>query len=424
MRNLTGMSATQLLDWLRARPVPTDQLVVFYAAGFTDLHLLYNYADQLAGEAGGELKLLTDSGGRVIDEPLAEEDIDRIAKVGHQVYLRNRANVTDWASIAELIERSDRTGWKPRLDRHSTRWEGNSPTRQFFTALLDAGRAPAYARELVEAAVKQHVAPDTYYFGQGIAQAVFTELAQAGVGGPELDLLLAERISLEDAIEFTRYGCPAGALIAAKRQGIVYRRWRWWTRGMNPDWFPLYDTDETRPRDPIQQGALGKYGFSWQQLRDLVDNGWAEIGLYNLTDIWVAGRGNRVTLTPAEAVQIAKAGVAHEELQRWLGPLTHPSESGPLVGKDMPATMDRVNLVIELRGLGVTPSSLVDYRHCGCVTIEDIRTAAQAGVNAARVKHLRQVHGVPVRYGRTKRIDGLAALLNHHRQDTARDRRA
>jgi hypothetical protein len=410
--DLKDMTALQLVEWLRTRPIPAaaQLIVAAVAAGITDLSK-YTRNPKTLLQSMDELNQLTDHGQRPLPEPLQPDDLNRIRKVGHRVYLDDRDNVTDWESLMDLVHKTDQNEWISRLDEDAYGWDGHKTTRRFIAALLAAGRGPAYGRQLVQAAAQHHVAPDTYGFGPLITPAAFADLAQAGVDGPELDRLLEAGLTIPEVLSFAHAECPAGAVIAAQRSGIDKDRWQELTAGMNPTWFPLFDTSPDLPMDPIEDGALGRTSYTWQQLRELTDHGWSDVGLYPLMR-----KEFGLISTPAEAVAIAKTGLGYHELGCWNANLSHPRVMWP----DWCVTAQaKVDLINRLRAAGITYGSITDYRLAGCQNADDILTAAKAGIDPKRVKHLRALYGQKAGYDRTKRIPTLEGLLDCYRRELA-----
>jgi hypothetical protein len=410
--DLGKMTAGELVDWLLARdeaPAPL-WLAAFRAAGLTDLA----WADHpRVKEAAAELVVLTDHGREPLSELLTPADIDRLCQVGHAVYSLDRENLLEWVALADLIDRSDRTDWTHRLPTYNRRWVGDAETRAFIAGLLVAGRGPTYGRELVQAAAEHHVSPTTYGYDNTITPATFTDLAAAGVSGFGLERCLAEGITIPEVLDFALAGCSAGAIIAAKLAGIPRSEWKELTSGLDPSWFPLADGSFGSPIDPLQRGAIGELGYTWGQLRSLVNHGWGQVPRTRLNRIWYGPRGAVVEPTAVEVVQVAEAGVGYEELIRWLKALTTGGRAKPLLFRNV-NLLAQLALIVELRGNKVTPGSLTDYRHCGCTSIEELRAALAAGIDPQRASYLRTSYG-----GRDKSIRNLQALLTYHRNDTA-----
>lgn len=441
--DLRTASAADLISWLRSLPVDdqgdppatTKMLLIADAVGLTDLTALADHLDVLAGD---ELAVLTKDGTVGVEPALDFADISRIGKVGATAYLLDRDNVDDWASVADAIADADTSDWRPRIG-YADRWNDygrHTQTRKFIAALLHAGRGPRYATELVNRAVEHNMSPDTYGFGATITPAVFADLAAAGVGGAELDAMLREGISRDAAIALIADSCPAGAVIAAKRSGIPEERWRETTTGMNPNWFPLFDTSEDRPMDPIGQGAIGRLGFTWEQLRTLADNGWGDVATYNMNSVrFGSGRrsGGNVVLAPADAVTLAESGITPDVLSRWATALTASSKrdyrsraeaanfSRPLLGRGQFRFAEDLDAVRKLRDARISPSTLNDYRYAGCTSVDDVITASQAGITPSRVKYLRESYGRTLdRFDKRKFLANLRELMQVHEDDLAR----
>lgn len=405
-----------LLRWLVAHPdVSARTVLAAAAAGLGDLEILEAQCDALRGPAGAELVKLTDHGRREISPPLSAGDLAKLALVGHRPYLEDRENVDDWLASATLV------------DQHQARWRGQHRSvdpRDMVAEALDAGRSPRVFHQLVERAVEAGVPPHLYGLSPDITPAVFSALAAGGVvSEEELAACRAVGLDIADMVTLAAAGVPLGAAVAAQRLGVPKAQWGALLAGMNPDWFPVSDMG-TRGMDPLEEGAVGRQGFTFDQLHQLVELGWGDVGRYWLRNIhYGRGRG-QIDWSCEQAIDIAAHGLTPELLASYAAGLIAHSKDGP--GSTPLTGHRRFHLdtdlpdVYRLAAAGVPPSRLDDYRFGGCRSVDDVLVAVAAGITGARAGQLRARHGRLIdRFDKRRHFGSLAELLEVHRRESS-----
>jgi hypothetical protein len=407
-----------LLRWLVAHPdIQVNTVLAAAAAGIVELELLEVHISALRGPAGAELVKLTNHGQWEITPPLSAVDLAKLALVGHRPYLEDRENVDDWLASATLI------------DQHQARWRGQHRSvdpRYIVAEALDAGRSPHVFHQLVERAVEAGVPPHLYGLSPDITPAVFSALAAGAVAsGEELAACRAIGLGVADMVVLAAAKVPLGAAVAAQRLGVPRGQWEALLAGMNPSWFPVDDMG-SRPMDPLEQGAVGRQGFTLDQLHQLVEHGWGDVDRYWLCDVHYAGRrSGHVTWTCEQAVDIAAHGLTPDLLASYAAGLTAHSKDGPgstpLTGQRHRGFHLDTDLpdVYRLMAASVPPSRLDDYRFGGCRSVDDVLAAVAAGITGARAARLRARHGRLIdRFDKRRHFATVDELLEVHRRES------
>jgi hypothetical protein len=316
----------------------------------------------------------------------------------------------EWAQVAERVRtlaRGDlRQVWRPRLP-------------DAVTAFCDAGRGPAYANDMLDAAVHARIAPDTFGYGPQVTGALLRELAAAGIRtAADLAGYTALGLDTADAMHLATEKVGPRAAAWATATGMPRAKWAGTLAGLPDHWFPSPGDDGA--------GDLISRGFTVAELRFLLEHGWASLRAHDLDHFLLRGKHTPHGKHTREQVLQAAAAASREDLSRWFEALTSGKPGSdwrstvllPLMARWAGVTAV-AEQVARLSAAGVKPSHLGRYRAAGARSVDDILTAVAAGVTPARAKHLIEVAGQRADRYSPLRLASMADLLAAHARTPA-----
>lgn len=369
---LTG-TALEALDWARATKVyHLEDALAWVDAGISDTALIDQYAD-LAHTLHGV-------------KGLTPDNIATFAAVGTRVWTEDRDHAPEWAEVADLLDKYD-------------------DADEVFSALLDAGRGPAYARQVIAVARRHNEGLYDIDFRQDVAE--IDDLLTGGVTPAELELWAAIGVDRPSAQRYT--GQDLHLRTAQIGHGL----------GLDADqWLPV----------------LGQYPLDWQEmvvgpqpwgtladLRYLADAGWLKRRV-DRPDRGTATSGTAraavsAPLSAGQARAVADAGMVPDDVARWVADAVRRSRWPSRLQDE--TVEEHLTLWTWLHAHGVRPSHMAEYRLAGARTYEDVRAAVEAGIGPKRAKALRATYGRAEGYSSTRRIADLGRLLALHERDAA-----
>lgn len=346
------------------------------------------------------------------DPPLQFTPTDLIRLVplvGVRVLTEDPANAEDWALLGERLQGLIAANTWPK--GHTV----PATPIAWIERFLDAGRGPSYAQAMAARAAESGVRPDLLGFGPDVTPALFNDAVDAGLRNPvEVDLLHGCGFSTREAIRMLDRGRVApGALAAAALTGLPRDRWGDLLPGLPADWFPARGPDHGVPTPPDPTSGMLAHGFTFEDLRLLVDRGWQELSPYSLKFGFGKHKGAFTKFSADQILQISTSETDPKRLTPWVQALL-PGKREAAGG--LPALagarQDAASSITRLAAMGARPSHLNTYRRAGCRSIDDIAAARRAGITPARAEELLRLAGEQ-RYGKT-RIGSLRLLLAAH----------
>lgn len=333
--------------------------------------------------------------------------VDDLAVVGAGVLADEPDNLEDWRAVAEHAARTQ---------IEAADWPYDAVTREFRQRPLphvvaqfrDAGRSPSFANAMLTAASRAKLAPDTFGYGDGITATMLVELAEAGIRrGPDLDRFLSVGLTAAEAAGLAHKGVSSAAATAAQRHGLPREEWDTTLPGMPEAWF-------TEGRDFLD------HGFTWADLRHLVDKGWARLsGLDLSSGIHYGSRRRTEAVTRDLAVAAADVDT-YESIEGWLAALETGKAGATVRDAALPPLVlhprlgEQLPVIARFIDAGLRPSHLNTYRAAGCRTPDDVLRAVREGITPARAKALLDARGERTYDYRPLRLASMIALLRAH----------
>lgn len=407
MTDLFKMPGPAIIEWMYETGHPTAGVYAFASHGITDTVVI----DARIGMSEIVAALPDDA-------RIAAADLDMLELIGPRAWYEDPENRDDWAVAAQTLSEL-----KASLDRRDPTYRRyNDPTpHEVLAALLDAGRGPTYVHRMVE--IGERYCVNAGVFGFEISPIQFSDLLEAGVRTAEnLGDYQHTGLSLAEIVEFASEGIPAGAIMQAQIEGIHRSAWKETLAGLPRSWF-VHTQMGLNTKFAAREyfiNASDKRDYTLADLRYLADRGWDDSApLYT----WGLS-STLLPLTPENSKYAANFGLTWrtvEDYGKALNTGKTPRSSSdtcvaPIIGggggKAWGIRLEHVGQIAALVEAGVKPSHITAYRSAGCRTIDDIVTAAKAGITHKYAKDLTKRYGrKPSKHHNVYVFDSFRQLL-------------
>jgi hypothetical protein len=419
MTSLRDMTAVDALRWLdsvetpgtRTGEIRVASVLVLVDAGEHETSVLAHWAG--TSHLIAEVKACTERG-----VPVPGFDYGRLLLIGASAYCDDPENREEWAAVAGLIERHNRAGawakgsaWAESKRRSLV---GGFEPREIVEGFIAAGRGPSYARRIIASAAAH--GSDIDAFGYDVDPVTYEDLAAAGIFFAEDYAVFRDAgLTVPEIVKMREAQVSPRMARRATMEGIPVDQWIERLANIPDDWGPVRE-------DGVSKGRGGS--MSIDTLKAAADAGWTDIPYGGIT--WGSGRRSRgsMALDDTAAREMIRLGLTPDDVERWGGALC--IGKAPRRGDSFDTSLapilrtmgvDDLPAVARLRGMGVRPSHVTEFRSIGCRSVADIVTAVHNGIDGREAKRLRETHAKPRNSWNPKRIDRLTEAIRLHNND-------
>lgn len=451
MKDIRTMTGSELLDWFAQHPAFTPSLLsMCLAAGISNLDTLAPF-EAAARDLADQMETWADH-RTASTEPLTPEDLPRLLKMGWKPLIGPRADAAEWEKFFDQLDPYEVEWIDDLIDAGRTPAEGLEMFRLTQAATLPASTfgpattvdelrsAIAYGAQSVEefetlrrtdldeatlteigAVANQYGLPINAFGLRDMTASEFARLANLGYRSDEERADYASAAgSFELADQLRAAGVPFTVLGAVLRYPLASSELLETLPKMPEKWFVR--RRYSSGKEPYSHGRPAlDLGYTWDDLRYLVDNGWSGVEVESLAAVGPAGARYLVT-----------KHMDADEYVAWFGALwsTRKTYNAPqqiirqldrqyvtFRGQETRICSAVVEIGGKLRAIGVRPAAVVEYRWSGADSVSLIAKAVDLGIDNGRVRDLRAAFGKRRGSRRPKSINTFEELVRLHQEN-------